>query len=300
MLPKTYNIVMNFILSLRVYVVLIIFQLITFHNRGFAQTTKVEYELGAISFDRVAPLIKELSQSGDYLKSNEVDIQLTRTLNTKIKIVTTGTRIKELSGNEVFTILKPSTLILISNGLRATAVALDENGILLTNYHVLEMFGDTTGKNNQPLFAMTSDGVFYPVKQILTCSKVNDLAIIRVGGLGTTKMKPVSMGFTAPEGSDVYAMGHPAYITYFFSKGIIARNFIREPSTNKPDEDFRMAVTADYSLGMSGGPMVDNMGNLIGLISSANALYGDPQQKLNPQMSFKSGIPVIAIRRLLE
>jgi hypothetical protein len=42
----------------------------------------------------------------------------------------------------------------------------------------------------------------------------------------------------------------------------VARNFIRKSSDLKEQEDFRMAVTADYSLGESGGPIV-NDGSLI-------------------------------------
>jgi serine protease Do len=278
---------------------IIIFLFAGFAFTGFAQITKVENEMGAISFDRVAPLIKELAQSGAYLKSDEVTGQLNKTVNTKITIAPTKSLKKELPGKEIYPNLRRSTLILISSGLRATAVVLDENGTLLTNYHVLEMFGDTLKKNNQPMFAMTSEGVFYPITQILACSKVNDLAIIKIGGLGKQKLNAVPIGDTAPEGTDIYVMGHPAHITYFFSKGIVARNFIRNPSNQKEDEDFRMAVTADYSLGMSGGPIVDGNGNLIGLVSSAVALYGNPQQKVNPQMSFKNAIPVIAIKKLL-
>jgi serine protease Do len=278
-------------------IIIFLFAGLTFS--GFAQITKVENEMGAISFDRVAPLIKELAQSGAYLKSIDVTGQLNKTTNTKIKIALTKPSKKELSGKEIYPGLKRSTLILISSGLRATAVVLDEDGILLTNYHVLEMFGDTLRKNNQPMFAMTNAGVFYPIIQILACSKVNDLAIIKIGGLDKQKLNPVAIGDRAPEGADIYVMGHPAHITYFFSKGIVARNFIRNPSNQKDDEDFRMAVTADYSLGMSGGPIVDNSGNLIGLVSSAVALYGNPQQKINPQMSFKNAIPVIAVKKLL-
>jgi len=276
-----------------------IFLLSALASTGFAQITKVENEMGAISFDRVAPLIKELAQSGAYLKSADVAGQLNKTVNTKIKITPIKPSKKELSGKEIYPSLKLSTLVLISSGLRATAVILDEDGILLTNYHVLEMFGDTLRKNNQPMFAMTSEGIFYPITRILACSKVNDLAIVKIGNLGKLKLNAVSLGDTAPEGADIYVMGHPAHITYFFSKGIVARNFIRNPSNQKEDEDFRMAVTADYSLGMSGGPIVDSSGNLIGLVSSALALYGNPQQKVNPQMSFKNAIPVIAIKRLL-
>jgi len=278
---------------------IILFLLFGLCFKGFAQNTKVENEMGAISFDRVAPLIKELSKSGAYLKSADVASQITKTVNAKIKITAKKPSKRELLGKEIYPDLKRSTLILISSGLRATAVVLDEDGIILTNYHVLEMFGDTLRKNNQPMFAMTDDGTFYPITQIIACSKVNDLAIIKLGGLGKQKLTAIALGNSVVEGTDIYVMGHPAHITYFFSKGIVARNFIRNPSNQKDDEDFRMAVTADYSLGMSGGPIVDNSGNLIGLVSSAVALYGNPQQKINPQMSFKNAIPVIAVKKLL-
>jgi len=290
----------SFFLRLANYLAMLFLLLCSTAGISFAQLTAVENEMGAISFDRVAPLIKELSKSGAYLKSADVNAQLSATLNAKIKIAAIKPLKKELLGKEIYTQLKQSTLILISNGLRATAVVLDENGTILTNYHVLEMFGDSLRKNNQPMFAMTSDGIFYPVSQILACSKVNDLAIVKLGGLGKEKLDAIPIGDTVIEGTDVYVMGHPAHITYFFSKGIVARNFIRNPSNQKDNEDFRMAVTADYSLGMSGGPIVDANGNLIGLVSSAVALYGNPQQKANPQMSFKNAVPVIALKKIIQ
>lgn len=256
--------------------------------------------MASVDFNQVAPIIAGLSRSGNYLKPAEVSTQLISAAGLKAGIKNIKPNVKAIAGPALYQQLKASTMILISNGLRATAAVLDESGILMTNYHVLEMFGDTARKSDQPLFAMDSTGSFYPVEKILAASKLNDVAIFQVGRLEGKKLFPLPIGNTLPEGSEVYVMGHPAHITYFFSKGIVAKNFVRKERLPNGEEDFRMAITADYSLGMSGGPITDEKGNLAGMVSAATALYGNPRQQVNPQMSFKNAIPIIAVKNLLK
>ena len=41
-----------------------------------------------------------------------------------------------------------------------------------------------------------------------------------------------------------------------------------------------MGVTAEYARGSSGGPVMDDAGNVIGMVSSTNSIYYPPRIKL--------------------
>jgi S1-C subfamily serine protease len=65
-----------------------------------------------------------------------------------------------------------------------------------------------------------------------------------------------------------------------------------------------MGVTAEYCRGSSGGPVMDDAGNVIGMVSSTNSIYypsKDP--KKNPRGSFqmviRNCVPVDAILKLI-
>lgn len=262
-----------------------------------AQFSKVEYEMGRVSPDKVIAWRKRLDSTGHYLKPVDVVTRLEATLQAKVKIAKLKPFTTAPEGPDLYDRVKASTLVLISANIRATAYVVDASGICITNYHVMNMFFDSTGRK-EPLFAMTADGRFFPVLDIIACSKVNDIAVIRLDTDGAT-LPALPMGAPAREGSDVFVMGHPNHIMYYFSKGIVAKNFIRAVPLVDEEEDYRMAITADYSLGESGGPVVDNKGNVVGMVSSAVMLYGDPQKRQNPQMVVKSAIPLVALMKLV-
>ena len=268
-------------------------------SKGVAQFSKVEMDMGRITLDEVTPLINEVYKTNKYLKSAEAIPKLDSSLNRTVNIKRLKALNKKLTGPEIYRQLSRSTLLLISTSQRATAYVIEESGIIITNYHVLQMFGDTTKKRKEPLIAMTVDRHFYPVTEVLASSKVNDISILRIN-VKNDRLSPITFAETAEVGSDIFVLGNPAHMLNYFTKGIVAQNFIRDQKNPQVGEDFRMAVTADYSLGQSGGPIVNEFGNLVGMVSSAFSLFGDPDKRLNPQMVVKSAIPVIAIRQLLK
>lgn len=269
------------------------------HVKSNAQFSTIEKDMGRVTLEEVSPLIAELDKSGQYLKSGEVTAQLNAVLNTVIPIQKVKLLKKKLTGPELYKQLSRSTLLLITTSLRASAYVIDESGIIVTNYHVLQRFGDTTTKRKEPLLVMTADRHFYPVTEVLAASKANDIAILKIGML-KEKLVPLAFDKTAEIGSDVFVLGNPAHMLYYFTKGIVALNFIRDPVSPERGDEFRMAITADYSVGESGGPVVNEFGNLIGMVSTASTLFGDPDEKKIPQMVIKSAIPVIAIKQLIK
>lgn len=262
-----------------------------------AQFTPIEYEMGKIDMKEVNPAIEYAKSSGDYLKPSAVNSILDSTLNEKVTVPSNTLLKKQLSGTEIYQRLKKSTIVLISANIRASGFIISPDGICVTNFHVVKRFSDTT-TGEMPLLAMSAEHQFYPVTEVLSCSEINDIAIIKIDTKGD-KLLPLTLSKTAKEGSTVFVMGHPSHILYYMAEGIVAKNFIKHPDSLHQHEQARMAVTADYSLGESGGPIVNNQCNVVGMVSSATALYGSPENQSNPQMVVKSAIPVVAIRQLI-
>ena len=197
----------------------------------------------------------------------------------------------------------------------ASGVILREDGIVLTNYHVV------AGKQAKGLGmgVMTADGKAFLVDEVLAADKAADVAILRLkDAKGLTAAPVVS---EEPVGNAVTLISHPAGNFFSLSYGRIARY-----CKDREDGSCTMQVTADYAKGSSGGPIFNDCGNLVGLISSTISISYrqlpvtiDPQSKslgaagkgkppaelngmpvvmdMNHQMTFKNAI---ASREVLE
>ena len=173
----------------------------------------------------------------------------------------------------------------------ASAFALTSDGVIVTNYHVIEE------KNGAALGAMDLSGKTYAVSEILAASKADDVAILRLKGATLTPlrlaMKP------APVGSAVNVISHPDGRYFTMTKGDVSRYYLfRGKKGSAP----RMAITADYAKGSSGGPVLNGRGEVVGMVSSTNSIYytREKGQNQNLQMVIKSCIPVEAINKLLN
>ena len=183
-------------------------------------------------------------------------------------------------------------------GAVATAWAANEDGIVVTNYHVLEGKGD-----DHFLGVMTRSGKTYPVVEVLAGDKAADVAFIKVDTSGD-KLQPLALGESARVGEDVSVISNPQRRKWMMTHGIVSRYFLNKIS---PQAGFvtRMSITADYGVGSSGAPLLDNKGEVIGMVCSTQPVYarGDNQPKDSPgsvQMVYKDSVPVAAIRALVD
>ena len=86
---------------------------------------------------------------------------------------------------------------------------------------------------------------------------------------------------------------------YFFSQGYVNHKYIDEAGA--PNDSFKrnvMAISADYATGSSGGPVMDQYGNIVGTVSNTRTLM---HSDMNPsvQMVIKNTIPVESLRQLI-
>lgn len=212
---------------------------------------------------------------------------------------------KKLTDIEIYSKLKLSTLVLCTANpsnteqfMKATAYVIDAEGICVTNYHVLKAFIEGPMSN---FFMSNADGEVFPVVQVLAVSAINDLAVLKIDTKGK-KLSALSLGDYAPEGTPVYAMGHSDDLFFFFTKGIVSGNYSFTDTGFKSSKVLThpiMTITADYSVGASGGPVVNEYGDLIGTISHTETIYADKTVKATPQMVIKKTIPVLALKEIL-
>ncbi|AEY67482.1 serine protease [Clostridium sp. BNL1100] len=126
-------------------------------------------------------------------------------------------------------------------------------GKALTAFHVVD-----GGKSYEAVF---DDGVI--IKDIKTAKtdKDNDLALVTINAGKREGLEVSSTG--AEHGQKVFALGYPMKGTKIITEGI----------TNTPKAEIngqsRILTSAQVASGMSGGPLLDRYGSVVGLISGS-------------------------------
>ena len=169
----------------------------------------------------------------------------------------------------------------------ASGFVIAENGIGVTSYHIFR--GHATNEQTDiTVVVMDAEGRVFPVREVLAASKGDDIAIFRFDAHGE-KIPPLPLGNNALAGDDALVIGHPHNMYYSFTKGTVSRMYQRDGGP-------KMSITADFSQGSSGGPVLDTNGNIIGVVSATRSLYNDEK---HVQMVSRETIPVRAIRSLI-
>lgn len=198
----------------------------------------------------------------------------------------------------------------------ATAFAVTSDGVLTSSGHVFDNEDEADA-----IVVMDVNRKIYPVVELLAINKQADTCLFRIEA---SNLVPLAFAEDAVPGTRVWVMGHPGDSFYFFSHGLVA-NYDKDP-----DGIIWMNTTADFGQGSSGGPVVDERGNVVGQVSRTFTLYAggpaargrprrvagervaekrekDPNEKpdpdediADPQMVFKSCVPVKTMRALVK
>jgi serine protease Do len=147
----------------------------------------------------------------------------------------------------------------------ASGFAISADGVVATNYHV------AANANAEAMGVMTADGRILPVREVLAADKAHDVALLRVEAQG---LACLPLRDDAPAGTPVRCYSHPASTFGCLSEGIITRYFkMHEPDRNGA---VFMQTTADYARGSSGGPILDDAGNAVGMVASTTPVFTLP------------------------
>lgn len=181
----------------------------------------------------------------------------------------------------------------------ASAVVLTSDGVCITNYHVLWELLDPAARLNPAdsvLFVATEEGRVYPITEILSFNRAADMAFFRIDTRGD-RLVPMPLGNDLPAGANVHLLSNPEGYPYAYTHGRVSRTIRLNPQDPFSN---RMEMTADFAKGSSGGPIMDDRGNMVSMVSSIRAIYFSNQPPYHLQMNVKLTIPVSSFRRVMK
>jgi S1-C subfamily serine protease len=136
----------------------------------------------------------------------------------------------------------------------ATGFALTSNGFIATNYHVV--------RESDSVYVQNSKGISYKAK-VIYIDPEYDLAVLEIIDSSFEKTPAVPYTFKEEDtdlGQDVFTIGYPREEAVYGS-GYLSSN------TGFGGDTVSYQVTIPVNPGNSGGPLLDDKGNVIGIIS---------------------------------
>jgi serine protease Do len=188
---------------------------------------------------------------------------------------------RSLSGEELYEQVRPSVVVMAAlepdpetdedELTLASGFVIHASGIVATNFHVVD------APQAPVLVAMTATGEVLPVTKILAVSPAADIAICQLETADNLPALPLATD--ARPGTRLHALSHPDGGFWSLTDGILSRFF----TFREGGQTVRMfTTTADFAVGSSGGPLVDDRGNVVGMVSSTLAIYaqeGSPPRR---------------------
>lgn len=179
----------------------------------------------------------------------------------------------------------------------ATATPVTKDGICFVNYHMIEPLAVPKAHTNTAdsiYFLADRDGQCYPVTEILAYSREDDAAVIKVDTRGA-ELNAIPLGSPAETGQHVNLITHPKQMFYTYTQGYVTRNAVY----NFPDNPIidLMEISADFAEGSSGGPVMDDYGNLVGIVRATTTIFHDENNR-NPQMVRKTTVPIKILKAM--
>ena len=167
---------------------------------------------------------------------------------------------------------------MISQG---TGFVIHSTGVIVTNFHVVHK-PDAVAAG-----VLTSDHRFFEVTEFLAGNPADDLALLQIDAADLPAI-PLARG-NAQVGTELLAITHPDSHYFSMTWGRTTRYF---QTTRHALPSLRMGVTADFSEGSSGGPLLDQFGNVVGVVSATGGNAS--------QMVHREAIPVSSLRKLIR
>jgi S1-C subfamily serine protease len=155
-----------------------------------------------------------------------------------------------------------------------TGFVISPDGLFLTNYHVIEEAAQ--------LRVSLLDGGNWSQVSLVSADPVHDLALLRLPAQGLHALK-LGSDMQMEVGDKVYVMGNPLGMSGTFSDGMV--------SGKRPVEGVSMLqITAPISAGSSGGPVMNERGEVIG-VATFMVMGG---QNLNMSVPIRYAQPLVA------
>jgi hypothetical protein len=170
------------------------------------------------------------------------------------------------------------------HGNNASGFAISKDGMVITNHHVMENSDELTNT----FVARTRSGKVYPIVEVLASSDKHDVALVQLD-LGEDELTPLPIARTAEVGENVHVVSHPSGRFYEYGKGHISRFLLSPRNKNTP----RISVTSVYGGGSSGGPIFNDQGQVVAVVSEAEVVR-------DGKIVFYDAVPYSAILDLFK
>jgi len=265
-------------------------------------TSSVQSEIQYINYqERLSDLTRKLIELNKSGKTEDMKTLLKQldTMKCDVNIGLTGS--SEIKAEDIFNEKKDAVVIVGKlykcgkctkpHATTASGFFANDSGIVVTNYHVV---------NNEQTFAMgvmTYDGEVLPVKKVLAANKVDDVAVIQVENKTKTPFLEIQPKVNV--GIKVWVISHPSKRFYMFTEGIVSALF--ERSINHQQKVKNILITADFGGGSSGAPVLNEKGEVIGIVASTEPVQPEKCKDQNyAQMVMKNCVPAESIKKLFD
>lgn len=179
-----------------------------------------------------------------------------------------------------------------ANGATGSGFVLDRQGHIITNNHVVA----DAAKDDGPIEIVDQDGNRYEAT-IVGRSPVYDIAVLYAAD--AKGLKPASLGASSAlrVGEDVVALGSPLGLSSTVTAGIVSA--LDRPVTtgdSTKDSSYINAVQTDAAInpGNSGGPLVNLLGQVVGVNSAIATTGGTEAESGNIGVGF--AIPIEQVK----
>lgn len=166
----------------------------------------------------------------------------------------------------------------------ASGFVISKDGLAITNHHVIE----NTDVMTQTFVATTRSGKVYPIVEVLASSDDDDLALVRLD-VGSDELAALPVARSARVGETVHVVSHPSSRFFEYSRGYVNRFLLSPRNNNTP----RISVSSHYGGGSSGGPIFNDQGQVVAVVSEAEVVR-------DRKIVFYDAVPYSAILALFD
>ncbi len=192
------------------------------------------------------------------------------TLNTLNKIKE-NKKTRGLISTNIYKSFSDSVVLVYNDKMKghgSGSIVNKKHGAVITNWHVVQG-AKTVGVVVKFQGQKPSDSDIY-IATVVGYDATRDLALLKISGALPERVNEIPLGTNLPEvGSDVHAIGHPNNFSWTYSKGYVSQlrdNFKWTYEDTKHSANIIQTQTP-ISTGNSGGPLINNDGELIGVNS---------------------------------
>ena len=183
-----------------------------------------------------------------------------------------------INAPDLYDNVKESVVLIVTNdGASGSGSILDTSGHIITNFHVI------AGQDASDIRCVLWDESFGSIDdisksdllkvEIVGVDKTKDLALLKVDPKASY-LKPIPLGqaFSIKIAQDVFAVGHPSGLLWYYTNGTINR--VAKNNWNYGD-DYSVSANTIYTQtpinpGNSGGPLLNEKGRMIGVNSASS------------------------------